>query len=441
MRKAQRITLLPILLTSAVLLAPQKSLAFAEFERGAVTLQTEANLTYDSFFIGATKLGDDDYYATLHPQLKYERKAGLAEINAYAGVAFVRYDTYKQYNSEDFSAGFHTQLPVSEGSRISGVFDAAYSEANVVDEEVLARIRTKTFSTAADFRYELGLKTSLEDNLNFNDVQRALDFSDQRTFSNNFSFAYADFLEGTTAKLTYGYTRTTSSGQNFLEQDLDQRTNSISGTLSRPIFGPVVGEATYGYHVLDRSAQENLIGQSRISGGFFSLNLHGPFLPPSRFPKIQSSASITYQDAISPGINDFGGKTVTGDMNISWQARPRTQVAFHASRSVDLSATDLSVVNSRVALDVNQSVGLFINLQAELAYNWRNFRNLDRHDGTWQATMSGTYAFNKYLLAGASYTYENNTSNVSGVDPVLLFRMKALSYERNVVSVFVRNTF
>lgn len=413
---------------------------FAEVARGAVTLETQATGTYDSYFIGTRNLSSkDDYYLTLNPELRYTRKAGLAELEAFGGVSIFRYDRNTEYDTENFNAGLRSSLPVVEGSRLSGSVNLSYNESTVIDYDVMDRIPTKSFGGALSLSYELGLKTSLIESFNYNRSNRKL-YSDQELYGNQFSFQYRDFLGETSLRLTHGYDRTTSSGVNTLAAKLDQEANSLSATLSRPIVGKLVGEATYGYRILNRSAQESIDGQTKQKGSFFSLGLRGPFLPPSRFPKVESSASLTYQEARNPGINDLGQKTLTGDMNVSWQARERTKLTLNASRSVDLSPNDLSVENTRVSFAVAQSVGNFTTLNGRVGYIWRNYRGIDRKDDTFNASLDGRYAITKYWSAGASYSYEDNNGRGN---PIYLpiNRLHAQDFSRHVISVFVTNVF
>jgi Putative beta-barrel porin 2 len=420
--------------------ATTRSFGFAEVARGALTLETEGRLTYDSYFIGADNPNDDDYYLTLRPELHYDRKAGLGEISGFAGVSLMRYDKNTRYDSENFSAGIMAQLPADSGARLTGELNLGYTESTVVNFDVLDRIPTKAFHASLNARYQLGLKTSFADTLTYSQSHRK-GYSDQDVFGNDLSFIYADFLRGTTLRLTHGYDRTTSSGENYLGAELDQTANSLSATLSRPILGPVIGQATYGYRVLKRSARENTIGQTKIKGAFFSLGLHGPFLPPSRFPKLESSASFTYQESPNPGINDVGQKTLTGDIRLAWQARERTRISTNATRTVDLSATDLSVENTIVGISVDQKVGIATTLGARVGYTWRSYRGVEREDETLDASVDARYQITKYWSAGASYTYQDNSTNAENLNSIPVYRMRALDFSRHLVSVYVTNVF
>lgn len=413
---------------------------FADFAGGGVTLETEGRVTYDSYLIGAKKPDDGDYYASLRPELKYLRKAGLAQMDGYLAITAIRYRDAKEFNSEDFSGGVHTELPVDEGSRISGNLNITYAESKAIDYTVLDRIPTKALSGSLNLNYKLGLKMGLSDSVDYTNTMRRR-YSDQSTFSNNFSFNYSDFLNGSTMSLTHGYIRTTSSGENVLGDALDQNSNSLSASLSHPIIGQLIGEATYGYRILHRSAGETVVGQTTQKGSFYTLNLKGPFLPPSRFPKLQSSVSITYEEAKSPGINDLGQKTLTGNMSLSWAARERTQVAINANRSVDLSATDISVVNSQVNLSVQEKIGFATHLQGQLGYSWRDYRGVNRNDRTLDASLSLDHQLTHYWTTGASYTYQKNTTNAENSPSLLAYRMRALNFDRHMISIYVTNVF
>lgn len=432
--------------TSALLAAlasvsiPATCFGFADFAGGGVTLETEGRVTYDSYFIGAKTIGDDDYYASLHPQLKYVRKAGLAQLDGYAGVTLVRYRTYKEFNSEDFSAGFHSELPVDEGSRISGNVNITYAESKAIDYTVLDRIPTKSLGASLNLNYKLALKMGLSESLDYSNTSRRR-YSDQSTLSNNFAFNYFNFLEGSTLSLSHGYIRTTSSGENILNADLDQTSNSLAASFSHPIVGQLIGEATYGYRVLHRSASESFLGQTRQKGSFYTLSLKGPFLPPSRFPKLQSSASITYEDARSPGINDLGQKTLEGNLGISWAARERTQVSLNAHRSIDLSATDISVVNTQASLSVEEKIGIATHLQGVIGYSWRDYRGVNRSDRTLDASLTASHQLTHFWSTGATYTYQKNTTDGENATGPLAFRMRAYDYNRHTVSIFVTNVF
>jgi len=197
------------------------SYGFGEFARGSLLLETTARATYDSYFIGSNDPGAGDYYLSLHPNLKYDRKAGLAEISGYLGVDILRYDKNTSYNTENVSGLINVKLP-DTGYRITGNISLSYVESENVDFNVLNRIKEKATSAAADFNYALGLKMSLAENFSFTHIDRDK-FSDQTMFHNDISYRYSNFLEDTSLRLTESFDRTKSNGNNGLGADLDQR--------------------------------------------------------------------------------------------------------------------------------------------------------------------------------------------------------------------------
>lgn len=437
----KRSLLASIFLPSVALFSiPVSCFGFANFAGGGVTLETEVRATYDSYLIGATSVGDDDYYASLRPQLRYVRKAGLAQLDGYVGVTVVRYNTYTEFDSEDFSAGLHSELPVDDGSRISGNVNLTYAESREIDYSVHDRIPTKSLGASLSLNYKLGLKMGLTETLTYANTNRT-GYSDQTTFSNNLAFNYFNFLQGTTLSLGHGFIRTTSSGENALRAELDQTSNSLSASISRPIIGQLIGIATYGYRILDRSASESTEGQTTQKGSFYTFSLRGPFLPPSKFPKLQSSASITYEESKAPGINDLGTKTLTGNMSLSWAARERTDVSINANRSVDLTATDISVENTQVNFTVRERIGYATHLQAQVGNSWREYRGADRSDRTLSASLSAQHSLTRYWTTGASYTYQKNSTNSQNTAAPVGLGLRAFDYERHLLSIFVTNVF
>jgi hypothetical protein len=426
----------PLLLAISASSCAVPAFAFTEFARGALTLETRGTVTYDSYFLGSAN-HDSDFYETLRPQLNYSRNAGLSKFNASLGMAFNRYNKFTSYNSDDVIASLNASLPVEPGSRLDGNVTASYNESKDVDPVLLERVSSKALAAGLNFNYQLGLKTALTDAFSYNKTIRQV-YSDQETFSNNVGFTYSDFLYESNLRFNYGLDRTKSSGDNFRGVPLDQTAHSFTGTFSRPIIGALNGELTYGYRTVRRSKSESDIGQKNQDGAIFSVSINGPFLPPSRFPKLTSSASLSYQESVSPGINDTGGKTLTGDMNLSWAARERTDVYIRANRSLTLSANDLTVEDTRVSTGLTEHVGIATTIDGSLAYSWHKFRGISRNDNTLEASLSADHSLSKYWSFGASYEFQKNNSDATGLQPT---RFLPTDYNRHLVSVFVTNVF
>jgi hypothetical protein len=423
----------PLLLAST---APALCFGFVEIARGALLLQTTGSVTYDSYFIGTVDNDPDTIYS-LYPSLRYSRNAGRGSINASVGVVFNRHDLNKDLDSDDLRANFSIDLPTVEGARLEGNFNIDYSEATVVDLFVNDRVASETLSTNLALKYRLGPRMTLAESFGYSEATREI-YSDQEMISNQLSFTYKGFLRGASLILTHGVTFTETSGDNFVGVGLDQEAHNVSLGLSRPIYGEVSGTLSYGYSLLRRSSGETINGETSTSSAYISASIDGPFLPRNRFPKLTSSASLSYSQSATAGINDGGGKFLSGHLNLAWAARLRTKLHIRASRSIDLSVSDLTVENTRIGGGFDQQIGRATNLNGSVGYTWSTYRGVDRSDSTLDANVGISRSFNKYLSAGASYMYQNNQNTSTGFQPG---RFAPRDYDRHTATASVTVTF
>ena len=430
-------TALPLALTLALASGvTTPAFGLVEIARGLVLLQTTGSVTYDSYFLGTVD-NAPDYIYTVAPALLYTRHAGRAQMSLSAGMAFNWYDRNTEYDSEDLRASASIELPTVDGARFTGEASASYSEETVVDFFLNDRVPTKTTSAGFVLKYRPGLKIGVAEIFRYSNTERDI-YSSQDFINNNLSFTYYDFLEKTNLSFEHGLTLTSSSGDNIRGAELDQTSNSFSLTLARPVYGEVMGGISYGHNILTRSADETSAGQTRSSSNFVSLTLDGPFLPPRRFPKLKSSASLSYQQSNSLGINDTGGKFLAGSLSLSWNARERTSFNIGAARSLDLTANDFSVENTRVSAGFAQQIGLSTSLTGSVGYGWSTFRGSSRTDNTLNASLGLSRGFNKHLSAGVNYTYMLNQNDSAGVQTT---RFAPRDFERHTVNAFISTTF
>jgi len=430
-------TALPLALT--VLLASgaaSPAFGLVEIARGLVLLQTTGSVTYDSYFLGTVD-NKPDYIYTVAPNLQYSRRAGRAQIGLSAGMAFNRYDRNKEYDSDDLRASASFELPTVEGARFTGQASASYSEETVVDYFLNDRVPTETTSAGFTLAYRPGLKVGLSETFRYNTTTRDI-YSNQDFLTNNFAVTYYDFLRKTNLSFEHGFSMTSSSGDNIRGAALDLTSNSFSVSLSRPLYGEVIGGITYGHNIISRSGDETSVGQTRSSSNFFSLTVDGPFLPPQRFPKLKSAASLSYQQSNTLGINDVGGKFLAGSVSLAWNARERTSFNVGATRSIDLSANDFSVENTRVSAGFAQQIGYSTSLSGSVGYSWATFRGVSRSDNALSANLGLSRSFNKYLSAGVNYTYTLNENDSAGIQTT---RFAPRDYERHTVSAYISTTF
>jgi hypothetical protein len=287
------------------------------------------------------------------------------------------------------------------------------------------RIATKSLSTALNFDYRLTDRINVKESLNYSDTSREF-YSDQETLSNNLSLAYEGFLRGTSLILGHTFTVTNTSGNSDIiitdpegnpidTNGLDQHSHNVSLGLSRPLYGEVTGTLTYGYSILERSSGETTNGETESTSAYISASINGPFLPRNRFPKLTSSASISYSQPATAGVNDDSGKFVSGHMNLGWSARERTKLHVRASRSMDLAANDFSVQNTRIGAGFDQHIGRSTHLSGSVGYRWSTYRGADRDDNSLDASLGLSRSFNKYLSASLGYTYQDNNNSTTGL--------------------------
>jgi hypothetical protein len=396
--------------------------------RGEVAVTAAASTTYDSNLSGRRNSGDD-YYGTFAPRISYLRRAGKVEADASVGLSFLRYADHKEFNSEDLSADLSVRLSPNSFQKLSGSLVASYVEGYQADYDLNNRIKTAGTTVSAEAGLVTGPRTNVSLTGSYSNSNR-VGASDQETLNGGATFGYRGFLDDTTLSFTYGFTQANTSGENTLGSGLDQTSHSFSVALSRAIYHDVTGKLSYGYRILDRSALETASRITRDKGSFFTAGIDGPFLPRRLFPKIKSHASISYQDAQTPGVNDTGDKQISGDVGLSWEARSTTTVSLTATRSQRLSTTDLTVVSSGLRARLTQQLRHNLSGAIGAGYNWENYRGITRKDHVFSADGSLNYSFARTWTASAIYTYTANSSDSLVAD-----------FKRHLATVSVSYTF
>lgn len=417
-----------ILLTAATTLGTSSLFGFAEFARGEFLLSTTARTTYDSRVLGGLN-SSDDYIFSLEPRLIYRREAGQLKFEGNLGARISRYAEYDHLNSEDALALLRLRLPSDGASLPSGQLEVSYSEETDVNYDVNTRIREKTFQAKINSSVPLGLKTGFIFGASYRDDQRTL-FSDRETWDGMAGFRYGDFLHGSSLELTYRHREVESTGRNSFGIPIDQRSDVYQATFSRPLYHNIRASFGYGYRILHRSRAETVTGEHKSEGSIISVNIVGPFLPESMFPKIESSLSLGYQQAETPGLNDTGGETFVGRAHVSWQARERTRIFVEARRSLELSVNDFTMEVTAFEIGVSQSIGNFIQAAASIGHDEREFRSLNRSDRAFTGNVNLSYRIAKAWSAHAGYRVRIADSAWSMAD-----------YSRHVVYVSANYTF
>lgn len=426
-------TLSPVLFATALLVSafvlPTSASAFAEIERGSLTLSTTGRVSYDSNLLGNTA-GEGDTLFTLAPTLKYSRAAGLGSIAASLGVAINRYADLSTHDSEDISSSLRITLPTPEGAREQGSISAGYSDVSAIDESVGQRLRSKTWNGALVGTYRAGTRVDLHGSLNYSDTTRST-FTDRTQFSAGLGFDYSDFLGGFGLNGDYRYANTQSSSfTSGRDTSIDQTSHSVSSGLFYRFVSGLRASANVGYRWLERGASETASRQTDNNSVTFGIKLDGPFLPPSRFPKLKSSFSIGLQKGEALGLNDSGSTTLVGNLSLAWQARERTALSLSASRSQGLSTANESSVDNVVQLGATQRIGDRTSLSATLGQEWSSYAATGRSDRRTRAGASLGYSLNRSWQTGADYSVTFSHSSNS-----------LLTYERHLVSAHITYTF
>lgn len=402
-----------LLLAAATTCAAPAVFGFAEFARGELALSTTARATYDSRVFGGFSPADD-YIFTLDPRLIYKREAGQLKLEGILGTRINRYLDFTELNSEDLVTSLRLRLP-SDPGLASGSFLASYDEHTDVNYDVNRRLREKTFLTRLDATFPLSLKTAVVLGGSFRKDQRN-QFSDRESREGSAAFRYSDFLGGSALDFSYRRLEVDTTGGNEFGIPIDQSSDIYSATFSRPIYADVRGTVTYGYRMLNRSRAEVLGGRYDSSGSMFSVGVEGPFLPVSKFPKLESSLALRYQEAETPGINDTGGRRFSGNLHLGWHARERTRLTFDARRALELSINDLTVETTSVHVGINQSIGNFLNGSMSAGLERREYRTLSREDDAFIFQTGLHYRITSAWSAAAEYRLRNTDSSSRTAD-------------------------
>jgi hypothetical protein len=397
--------------------------------RGDITVDATATSTYDSNVYGSPN-AIGDYSGTFTPHAAYTRKAGEIEADASVGISLERYLDQTQLNSDNLDADANLKLSPDPGRNLSGTLGVAYHENSDVNTDINARIKSKTATFSGTGALITGPRTDLALEADYSNVHRDL-ASDQQLLGSQARFDYKDFFDGNSLRLIANYDAAQSSGQNARGADLDQNSYSIAAGLGRTFYHNVIQAGiSYGYRVLNRSQAETASGVTRQSGPVLTASLEGPFLPERYFPKIKSRLELSYEDATTPGVNDTGGKELTGGLHLDWQARSTTVASFSAIRSQRLSADDLTVVSSVVQLGLDQTFRYNLTGYVTTGYEWNTYRGAGRSDETVLFTAGLKYVFARSWNAGASYRLTSATSD-----------QRSAQYDRQIVSLSVAHQF
>ena len=390
--------------------------------RGAVSLETELSVAYDSN-LRASATQEEDYFVTLQPTLSYRESSSRFKTAVSASLRSRRYLDQTETNSDDADASIIWNLLREGGHNSGGGIELDYFENSDALVDVNDRVQTKTFQATVNAEVLVAGDHLLSTLILRRDTDRDVG-SELVGRSATGTYTYLGLADGLQFDLSYQHQETTSTDVLTDELRIDQTSRTILGTLSRPLYTNARVAILYGYRWLDRGAMEALFELEDRSGAYFGVLLTGPFLPARLFPKTTGTFRLAYQEAESPGLNDESRARVVGELALAWQARARTSFIAAARRSQDLSIVDSTVLNTGGSLTLRQEIGHFTRGELELLFNRADYVGLGRLDDRYEARISARYSINRTWSARGAYSYLDSRSNVYSA-----------TYDRHLVSL------
>ena len=380
------------LLSTVLLLGlTQACYGFAEIYRGALTLDLEGRIIYDSNVSGNAigNAGDlSDMLFSLRPMLRYERDVGRADINAWFGLNFSRYQDFTEINFNDFDVGFTIDAPTASSSKFTGNIDFRYYQDTGSNQSVLRYVQTQRFHFNVNGSYLIGAKTSLRFGAGYRiedpkDIigDPPVEYSQSTYYDVTLGVGY-NLRSINTLFLDYRRRVSTSDNQGDISTGRDYVSDALFFGISRPLGGKLHGSASIGYETTDDREESNVDGDRWI------LNA-----------------------------------------NLSWAPREKTNFGLQIGRQLNISGYNTGYYNTTVTLTANQDIGQRWSLDGRLGYSWYDYES-DRDDQVLNFRAGLSYAYNSRLSGGIDYEYRDSNSN----NPLG-------EYTRNRVSLRVSYTF
>ncbi|RKX34944.1 MAG: hypothetical protein DRP71_05390 [Verrucomicrobia bacterium] len=381
-----------ILLSTALLLGlTQEGYGFAEIYRGALTLDLEGRIIYDSNVSGNAigNAGDlSDMLFSLRPMLRYERDVGRSDINAWFGLDFSRYQDFTDINFNDFDLGFTVDAPTAPGSKFTGNIDFRYNQDTGSNQSVLRYVQTQRFHFNVDGSYMIGTRTSLRFGAGYRiedpkDIIRdpPVEYSQSTYYDVTLGVGY-NLRSINTLFLDYRRRASTSDNQGDINTGRDYVSDALFLGISRPLGGKLHGTASIGYETTDDREEGDVDADRWI------LNA-----------------------------------------NLTWTPREKTTLGLQIGRQLNISGYNTGYYNTTVTVTANQDIGQRWSLDGRLGYSWYDYES-DRDDQVLDFRIGLSYAYNSRLSGGIDYEYRDSSSN----NPLG-------EYTRNRVSLRVSYTF
>jgi len=353
-------------LSAAVILAlPAHGLW--EAAEGEIFLLLDASVAADSN-IAANSLELSDTIYSVTPGFSWERSRGRGSVSLSGACQIERASEYEGYDSENYSADFSLQMPVTAGRRLQGGITASYFNGSRIDSFQNTRISETSWDFGIDGSYQVSNKVNARASASYG-------FTDPETLAYYESTAFTvgagyNFRPEISFFVDARFTESSSSNSALISGGTDTSGNAILVGIDGQITQKLSGSIGFGY---DWSESDN--------GG---------------------------------AITEYSGPTY--DIGLNWAPRERTSVSLNASNGVQSSSTG-STEYIRVNLTVSQEIGLNWSADAGVSYRSSDFAVSTRgNDDVWEGNVGVSYAFTRQVSMALSYTYTNSDSSSAIVD-------------------------
>jgi len=361
-----------ILAATLLLTSVQSGYGFAEIARGALTLDLEGRVIYDSNVSG-NAIGNaadfSDILFSLRPTLRYERDVGRSDVSAWFGLDFSRYQDFTEIDFNDFDTGFSISAPTAQGSRFSGDLNFRYYQDTGSNQSLLRYVQTQRFNFTFSGSYMIGAKTSLRFGAGYR-IESPKDIVRDPPVE----YATSTYYDIT---LGVGYTLRSI---NTLFLDYRRRVSESDNQSDTNTGRDYVSDALF-------------LGVSRPLGG-----------------KVHGSLSIGYETSDDRDRGDLSTDRFIMSANLSWAPRETTSLGLQVGRDLQISGLNTGYYNTHVTITARQDIGQRFDLDGRLGYRWYDYES-DRDDEVLDARIGLNYSYNTRLTGGIDYEYRDSSSN------------------------------
>lgn len=331
---------------------------------GAVAIGLDSSVRHTSN-VFLNSLEQSDLIYTLLPTVNYRSNQGAIGIDAFMGIAMVRYSDFSSNDAENLKCGFSATYPREKNSEnISLTFSGSYVESNEARKALLDIVNVDTLNLSLIGSYYLGDITSFRSSLLFENRNTDIDsYVDVESIELPFAFYY-DYDEALSFGLGYSFRKSEISGL-IVPADSNDHAFFIG---FEDLISPLIQyEAKLGY----------------------------------RYRNFKNDTSF----------DDDGG--IYTKLNLVYKLSEVTQLSLLLSRDFITSAANQSVENSSAKLTLNHRLDPMLSADIGFMTSTDNYEQISgtRNDDDWGVFFGLNYELpeNNCVLKGAiSYLTHNS---------------------------------